>query len=193
MELAFNEIQEKSSIHYRIQHICRVPQALGEPTKTFGKAFAKWCTRQSRVRKQQLLGKLCLPSAFYRGTRQTLCECLTCTGQKKVVWRPSAVGRPLTSMFAKCHWVPSAFRQHSATHVFKNIKRPEKWFFEKSFTECCTRQFNVAECRFRSTLQTFGHLCRVPAPGTRQSFGHLCRVPPCTWQKIVALGKESPE
>jgi len=58
-----------TSIHYWIQVLCRVPEALGKGYIALGKGFAECGTRQSTHGKK-LIGKALFAECILSGTRQ---------------------------------------------------------------------------------------------------------------------------
>ena len=64
---------KKACLHYWIQVLCRVPEALGKGYIALGKAFAECGTRQSTHGKK-LIGKALFAECILSGTRQRLCR-----------------------------------------------------------------------------------------------------------------------
>ena len=104
----------RSSIHYWIRLLCRVPAALGKGTFAVGKGFAECGSRQSPLGKE-VVGKGIFAECHVAGTRQRICR-VPHQHSAKVT---GAVN--LTAPFAECRRV-----RHSAKEIF----------FEKFFTEC---------------------------------------------------------
>jgi hypothetical protein len=63
------EHDDLGSCHYRNRRLCRVPEAIGKASKTLGKGFAKYRTRQRRLG-TQCIGKAFFAEYFFSGTRQ---------------------------------------------------------------------------------------------------------------------------
>jgi len=60
-------------MHYRIQAICRVPNALGKGYFALGKAFAECSTRQRAFGKKPV-GEEFFAECLLSGIRQSLCR-----------------------------------------------------------------------------------------------------------------------
>ena len=65
-------IQDLLGLHYWIQVLCRVAEALGKAQIALGEAFAECGTRQ-RTHDKKLIGKALFIECLLSGTRQRLC------------------------------------------------------------------------------------------------------------------------
>jgi len=86
-------------MHYRIQAICRVPNALGKGYFALGKAFAECSTRQ-RASGKKSVGKEFFAERFLSGTQQSLCRVQSRHSAKK---SPRHGTGSVSTCFAECH------------------------------------------------------------------------------------------
>ena len=129
-------------MHYWIQVLCRVPEALGKGQIALGKAFAECGTRQ-RTHSKKLIGKDRFAECLLSGTRQRLCRVPRGHSAKKSDRHGDV---PVDGHFAECQ--PC---RHSVKIFY--------FFLKKFFAEC-------QPCRHSAKIFLFflkKILCRVPS------------------------------